>query len=193
MLLQTDDLLKVLDSFYPVDPILRNHFKKIFYLKQFPKHYHLVKPGRVAGFAWFIVKGAARAYTIDDLKGIEVTNWFWLEGEFVWALDSFCRRLPTRFHIQLLEDSVLQLVSRQDLEVTVTLYPQYRHLERAVTEAFHARLYRHYHLRASRPARERFQSLMERHPQLFHKASVKDIASFLGMFPDTLSRLRSER
>ena len=193
MLLHTDDLFRVLATFYPVDPALRMHFRKVFSQKRFPRHHHLTKPGRVAGHAWFILKGSARGYTLDATKGVEVTTWFWLEGDFVWAMDSFCRKLPTRFYIQLLEDSVLQLVSRQDLENTVALFPQYRHLERAITEAYHARLHRHYHLRASRPARERFEQLMARQPQLFHKASVKDIASFLGMFPDTLSRLRSKR
>lgn len=153
----------------------------------------LTQPGAVPSYAWFILKGAARSYVFDDGKGIQVTTWFWHEGNIVVALDSFCRQKPTGAYIELLEDSVLQGISHEALEHTADLFPFFRQVERAMVEDYLRKLNRHYYDRSMLPAKERFKKLMQEQPRIFNRMQVKDIASFLGMFPDTLSRLRSER
>jgi CRP/FNR family transcriptional regulator, anaerobic regulatory protein len=193
MISHAEDLWHALHAFYPLDVALKQRLQRIFTQKHYARNHFLVKPGSPARHAWFVRKGAVRAYLLDKARGTEVISWLWLDGDLVWASDSFCRRLPTRLFIQLLEDSVLQVVSRQDLDHTLEHFPQYRHLERAVAESFHHRLHQHYHRRVSLPAMARYQHLLQTRPQLFLRVPVKDIASFLGMFPDTLSRLRGKR
>jgi len=189
----TDALFHALNAYYPVSADLREHLSKVLACKDYPKGHLLLKPGRTPAYAWFLSKGAARGFAYDEEKAEEVTTWFWLEGEVIVALDSFCRQVPTSFSIELLADSELHSVSYRELERVAGRFPAYRQLERAVVEAYLLRIYRHYYERSSLPARARYEKLMEERPRLFQVAPIKDIASFLGLFPDTLSKLRSQR
>ncbi len=189
--MDSTQIFHLLDSYYPLRATVKKHLSQVLSSKQYPKYHQLLRPGKVPSNAWYICEGAARAYIFDDEKGEQVTTWFWLKGDIIIALGSFCRQVPTSIHIELLEDSVLQGISYPALERTVQLFPDFRYLERALVEEHLLRIYRHYYDRSSLPAQGRYQKLMENTPQLFHLAQVKDIASFLGMFPDTLSRLRA--
>jgi len=189
----TPDLFEVLESFHPTSRDLREYLNNILLHKEFKKGHVLLRPGQVPSTVWFIQKGAARGYVFDDRKGEQITTWFWHRGDFMLALDSFCRQLPTSFYIEILEDSTLLSVTYEKLEETAKRFPALRHVERCIMEECLHRVYRHYHDRAHLPVKARFVRLMHERPQLFQVASIKDIASFLGMFPDTLSRLRSEK
>jgi len=193
MLTDTEDLFNALNGFYPQDSDMRHHLAAVFDQQHYPRQHHLLRAGQIPGFAWFIREGSARVYYISEAKGEEVTTWFWHKGDFMLALDSFFRQVPTQHHIGLLEDSTLLTVSFAELEKTATLFPRYRHLERSLQEVYRNRMQQHFYDRAALPVKARFEQLMHDHPELFNIAPVKDIASFLGMFPDTLSRLRSAR
>lgn len=186
-------LAQVLSGFHPIDPQFRLRLGEVCLEQVYPRHYHLLRPGQVARYAWFLVSGSARLYYLHEQKGEEVTVWFWNTGDVMWALGSFCRKRPCQYYLQLLEESRLLAVHRKHLQELAATYPNYLDLERTVSEAAHSQVIRHLHDRSSLSARERFDRLMQRNPRLFLKASVKDIASFLGMFPDTLSRLRARK
>lgn len=193
MLENDEELIQALQAFHPVDSRLRLHLREVCHERVYPRHYHLLRPGQQANYAWFILEGSARAYYLHAQKGEEVTVWFWQQGDVLWALGSFCRGLPCRFYLQLLEDCRLLAVHRRDLEFLASSLAAYRQLERAIVEAYHTRVVRHFHDRTSLSVRERYGQLMQQNPRLFLEAPVKDIASFLGMYPDTLSRLRGEK
>jgi CRP/FNR family transcriptional regulator, anaerobic regulatory protein len=186
-------VLRVLEAYAPLDAALKQHLLRSLRRKDYPKGWLLLRPGQRPSEAWFLGKGAARGYILDGEKGEEVTTWFWLEGEVVVALDSFCRQVPATFYLELLEDSSLHGLSFQELERMAACFPAFRQVERAIVEDYLLQIFRHYHEQSRLPARARFEKLMEERPRLFHIAPVKHIASFLGMFPDTLSRLRGSR
>lgn len=172
---------------------LKEYLDDTLHYRELEKGQTLIRPGQVPTHAWFIQTGAARAYVFDDRKGEPITTWFWSPGDFMMALDSFCRQFPTSFYIELLENSTLLSLTYEQLEQTAEQFPSFRHVERAIMEECLHRLYGHYHARAHLPVKARFEKLMHEQPWLFHVASIKDIASFLGMYPDTLSRLRAEK
>ncbi|WP_276499386.1 Crp/Fnr family transcriptional regulator [Pontibacter litorisediminis] len=186
-------IFQVLDSYLPLGTALKRHLSQALALKKYAKGRLLLRPGQRPAEAWFISEGAARGYILDEAKGEEVTTWFWLEGEVMVALDSFCRQAPATFYLELLEDSKLHSLSFQETEFTANTFSSFRQLERAIVEDYLLRISRHYFERSSLPARARFEKLMAARPGLFHVAPVKAIASYLGMFPDTLSRLRGAK
>lgn len=190
----TKHILSALQQNYgPLPGALLEHLGTCLTPRCYGKGQLLLRPGQTPAYAWFLSRGAARGYLLEEQKGEEVTLWFWLPGEVVVALDSFCRQVPASFYLELLEDSVLYRMSFRELEQAASAFPAFRRLERAVVESYLLRITRHFLDRSRLPARERFRRLMEQRPQLFHRAPVKHIASFLGMYPDTLSRLRSEK
>lgn len=159
----------------------------------YPRGQVLLRPGQTPRHAWFLGQGMARGYVLDSGKGEEVTLWFWLQGEAVVALDSFCRQVPATFYLELLEESLLYRLSFQDVEALASRFPAFRRLERSLVEKALLRIARHLLDRSRLPVRERYEKLLLHMPQLFQRVPVKHVASYLGMYPDTLSRLRAER
>lgn len=193
MLEDDEPLMQALQAYHKVDTKLRLRLREVCQERTYPGQYHLLRPGQVANQAWFLLTGSAQMYHVHGQKGEEETLWIWKQGEIVWAIRSFCRRLPCLYYLQLLEECRLLSVHYRDLEELAITFPDYRRLERNLTEAYHARVLHHFHERTSLPARERYVRLMQRTPQLFQKVPAKIIASFLGMSPATLSRLRSAK
>ena len=110
-----EKLIRALGGYHPLDGPLRQRLGELCQERVYPRQHHLLRPGQVARYAWFLVSGSARAYYLHPQKGEEVTVWFWQKGEVLWALGSFCRGLPSRHYLQLLEESCLLAVSRQHL------------------------------------------------------------------------------
>ncbi len=187
-------MLEALQQAYgPLPGALQEYLGQVLIPRRYPKGQVLLRPGQTPPYAWFLGKGAARAYLLEEGKGEEVTLWFWLQGETMVALDSFCRQVPATFYLELLEESILYRLSFQEIEGMAARFPAFRRLERALVEKALFRITRHLLDRSRLPARARYEKLMQQAPQLFHRAPVKHIASYLGMFPDTLSRLRSAK
>lgn len=189
--MKTDELFKTLDAYYPLGHDFREALTAVISHQSLPRGHLLLRPGRTPTHAWYICRGAARGLAYDEVREEEVSMWFWLEGEVMVALDSFCRQVPSSFSIELLADSELLAVSYRALDRLSVQVPGYRLLERHIVEDYLLRIYRHYYERSSLPAQARYDKLMAERPQLFQVAPVKAIASYLGMFPDTLSKLRS--
>lgn len=189
--MKTDGLFKTLDSYYPLGDDFKEALTDVITHRHLPRGQLLLQPGRTPAHAWYICRGAARGLAYDEVREEEVTTWFWLEEEVMVALDSFCRQVPSGFSIELLADSELFSISYRALDQLAMQIPSYRLLERHIVETYLLRIYRHYYERSSLPAQARYEKLMAERPQLFQIAPIKHIASFLGVFPDTLSRLRS--
>ena len=80
----------------------------------------------------------------------------------------------------------------QDLQWLYQQYPEFNFVGRVLTERYYVRGEARAIALRRQTALERYETLLETNPQLLHRAHLKHIASFLGMAPETLSRLRSK-
>jgi len=139
---------------------------------------------------FFIEKGLVRGYYFDEDK--EITNWFAEQSEFATCFYSFIAGKPSFEIIQTLEDCELVQLSFSSLKNLYDKFPETERLGRIITENYYIKLEERILNIQFKTARERYQKLSSSKPALLQRASLGQIASYLGITQETLSRIRSE-
>ena len=173
-----DEELSLFDSFY------KPHF--------YPKKTILLKAGEICQFEAFVVKGCLKTYFIDE-TGCEVILTFATENWWVSDISSFYEHKPSKMYIETLEDSELLLISPENKEALLQKLPV---LERA----FRIMIQRHLSVLQERlfgnialSAQDRYELFLEKYPTLPQRVPQHLIASYLGISPESLSRIRKKR
>ena len=145
----------------------------------------------MARYESFIIQGLARKYDVDD-KGQEHILLFLAEEWWAGDLYSFYTGESTHYNIDCLEDTEVLQISRPDLEHLYTEVPKinvyFRILYQNAIIAYNKRVTSS----LSKSALERYHEFFDRYPQLEHRIPNHQIASFLGITPQSLSRLRKQ-
>jgi CRP-like cAMP-binding protein len=149
--------------------------KKAFTPKRIRKKQYLLQEGDVCKYLSFIIKGAMRQYSIDE-KGNEHIVRFGIENWWMADRESFELSTPTIYNIDALEDTEVIQVNTltQVLEKRSYIAAQQR-----LTAAI------------SLTAEEKYHNLFKTHPVFFQRFPQAMIASYLGISPETLSRIRN--
>lgn len=158
--------------------------------KTLRKRQYFLQEGDICKNVAFIIKGAARMFSIDE-KGHEHIVRFGLETWWLGDHESFNLLTPSRYHIEMLEDSELLVITpAQAYELRdrvkgfdLTIKAMDRQLAIAAQKRIHAAL--------SMTAEERYDDLARTYPQFLQRFPQNMIASYLGISPETLSRIRA--
>ncbi|MDX9750262.1 MAG: Crp/Fnr family transcriptional regulator [Flavobacteriales bacterium] len=146
--------------------------------------------GEVNDHEWFVVQGCLRTWFIDD-NGKEVTLSFAPEGWWAGDLASFSQRMPSRFFIQALEDTDLLAIRAEEKE---RLFAEVPALERAFRLAVQRHLSalqdRFVHALSS-TAEVCYTDFLQKYPGLSERIPQHIIATYVGITPEFLSKLRS--
>ena len=157
--------------------------------KSLRKKDHLLLAGDVCNYVSYINKGCLRRYIIDDHSKEIILN-FSLEDYWVGDLESFIFRTPTDFYIQALEDSELLLLSRENYFRANKEIPKFKKFHDDKVQRNHYSALRRLSIAKSATHEEKYLDLMKKQPQLFQRIPLHYIASYLGIEPESLSRLR---
>lgn len=160
--------------------------------EEIPKGHLLFRAGDTCRRIFFIEKGLARVFHAPS-EGKDVTLWFCAEGSFLTPLDSFARSVPTQDNCELLEPGIIHSCEFSQLGDLMLEHP-----DMAMAGFFVAmELLKQFSDRMANQrflsARDRFEALMANQREIFLRAPLGDIASYLGMTQETLSRLRAEK
>ena len=148
-----------------------------------------LRAGEISRATAYVVSGCLRRYIVDEHAKEVIVN-FAVEDWWIGDLDSFYHQKPSIYYIQALEDSELLLLSREDYVRVCDILPKYKTFhEEKVQRNYYAMLTR-LSLLKSGTAEEKYLSLINELPQLFQRIPLHYIASYLGIEPESLSRLR---
>lgn len=151
----------------------------------------LVKTGEIVDGYYFVINGFLRSYVID-YEGNEVTTNFYGKDDLILEESSFFMQVPTKEYIQATEDCQLWIKDFETFNDHFNAYEQYRDWGRAhLVRNFFALKQRTLGM-ITEHASDRYKELLENRPEIFQKASLKHIASFLGITDTSLSRIRKE-
>lgn len=166
--------------------------KNCFTHKKYRKHQYIVQEGDVVEYDYFVIEGLARTYRVDE-KGQERILRFTPEDWWAGDLASFFGRIPTQYNIDCIEDTEVLRIGLDGLDVLFEKVPQmnkyFRLLYQKSIVAFNARLTSS----MTQSAAERYEEFVKRYPQIEQRVPNHQIAAYLGIAPQSLSRIRSQR
>ena len=163
------------------------HFEKI----KTKRNEILLQYDDVADYYYFINKGAVRLYTITN-DGQELSRYFAFEDTFVTALPSFIDQNPAQEYLQTIENSELLRVKREDFYNLVATTPVFAKIYTEILElGFIVAQERIYSFQGY-DALNKLKWVIKNQPKLLLRVSNKMAASFIGISPSTLSRLKSK-
>lgn len=159
--------------------------------KHVAQHEVYLREGDVCRKASFIVQGGFRMYYIID--GEEISKDFQFEGQFTGSRASMISGEPARFNIAALEDSLLLEISKAALDELCDKYWVWDRLVRMYMEQiFLYKEKRETSFLLDSPA-VRYQNMLDEYPGHIQRIPQKHIATYLGIKPETLSRIRKQR
>lgn len=152
---------------------------------------YIIRVGQVEKYFYFVHSGVLRAFLIND--GIDISVGFTYDGDFSGAYDSFLQQQPADWSMQATTDSELLRIGYDDL---MLMFDRYKSVERW-GRVFNAQALigiarRQVEVR-SFSAEQRFERLFQQSPHIFQLVSQKHLASYVGMAPETFSRMRKQR
>ncbi|MDP9076710.1 MAG: Crp/Fnr family transcriptional regulator [Bacteroidota bacterium] len=165
--------------------LLMAHFKP----KKLRKRQYFLQEGDVCKYIGFIVKGSARTFTVDE-KGHEHILKLSLENWWLADFESFYLLTPSRFNIEALEDlEVLQSTNAQ-IEEYLKQIPAFLAMANVISQNYTIANQKRVQAAMSYTAEERYEDLVSNYPQFLQRFPQNMIASYLGLSPETLSRLK---
>ncbi len=165
--------------------------EKAFNTVEISKGELFIAQGKVCQQVAFVVSGKLRNYYFDE-AGNEVTCYFVPPNNFVSAFSSFLTNAPTHENISTLEDTVLRTITKNDLEALSELVPKMQSFRRVIAENLFITMEKRIMMLQSQSAYERYEKMIKEEPETLLSVPLQYTASFLGITPQHLSRLRKE-
>jgi len=185
--------MDIKDKLITIIPVLEPHWneiKNIFKLQKIPAKTTLLESGDVSKYQYIISKGCLRLFIIKE-DGNEVTVQFFFENQMVASMESAFTGKPGRMYLESIEDSEVIIARLKDWKELFVRYPEYNQvlihfLQKRLL--YYADLYTSFILKTPE---QRYEKLVNENPEMIERVPHYYIASYLGVTPVSLSRIRS--
>lgn len=164
------------------------YIDKYFETKIVRKKDFLIQDSKICSLIGFIAKGSIRHFHIKD--GIDRTCDISFDNSWVTDFESFTRETPARMNLQALEDTTIYYIQKNNLNELYKICPKYETFGRLMAEKVALRATDIAMSLSSEKPEERFNNLLKQQPDLFQRVPQKYIANFLGISPESLSRIQ---
>ncbi|MCF6406038.1 Crp/Fnr family transcriptional regulator [Chitinophaga filiformis] len=164
--------------------IIRSSFEP----KRLRKKQYLVEEGKVCLYTGFILKGALRQYSVDD-TGMEHILQLAIENWWVVDRQSYINQTPSRYFIEAWEDTALLILPRAKLDIILEL-PVIQSMFWQMSENNHIAFQKRVDDTISLSAIKRYENFERLYPEIVQRFPQHQIASYLGIARETLSRIR---
>ncbi|MNK14551.1 Cyclic nucleotide-binding domain protein [compost metagenome] len=182
-------LLKTIEDAIDINQADRELISKLFKEKKYRKGDYFLREGDVCRYVGFIISGVMQYYINND--GEEKTYGFGKEMDFVCNNESFIPQKPSRQLIQALEDCTLLVISYNDLQMFYSEIKNGERFGRIVIEQVFVQTLQGLNSFYTDSPEIRYEKFIKEYPELVQRIPQYYIASYVGVKPQSLSRIRS--
>ncbi|TVZ28375.1 CRP-like cAMP-binding protein [Gillisia sp. Hel_I_86] len=182
-----------------------NHLKKVISLSEseqqeftsileevkISKKNFLIEPGDLVNSEYYVVSGCLEAYYLDETGDKHIIQ-FALEDWWISDFEAFFNNVPAKLYVETIEDSVLLGINKGVLEVLYTRIPQFERFFRIKTTSAFVSLRTRILSTLQKSGKERYLEFCESYPKIEQRVPNYLIANYLGLKPESLSRIRKE-
>lgn len=167
-----------------------HEFLKIVRKTRLKKRQYLVQPGFICQSQTYVLKGALRSYFVSP-EGQEHTIQFAVEDWFISDFNSYITQSPASLFVEALEDSIVFQINYEDAEQLCANNVRFEHFFRVVAQKSFAFAQRRILSNLGLTAEERYKEFLAMYPNIVQRVPQYTLASYLGMTPEFLSKLKS--
>lgn len=182
-----DEIIKYLSEYTVITEELKTAITENTFIQSFKKGTILLKEGAVSNTCYFVLKGCIRSYMLKD--GEEKTIDFFTEKQVATPLN-YGRSIPSTHYFECIEDTVASVGNPQLEEETFRKYPQLESLARVIAEAAMTERQESFTAFKTSTPEERYLAIIRTRPDLPQRVPQHQLASYLGIQPESLSRIR---
>ncbi len=168
----------------------RELFDAICVPKHFEKGQILIKEGATANRMFFLEEGWCRSYFIKD--GDDITDFFFFEGFFATDYASFCGNRPSQLNLVCEEDVKALVIDKEALENMYRTHHSFSEIGRKMAEYSFLQIEERMRLLHTENLEIKYHWMIQNFPEVFQRVPQYHIASFLGVKPQSLSRIRAK-
>jgi CRP/FNR family cyclic AMP-dependent transcriptional regulator len=168
------------------------YVNSLFKLQQTERNEILIPAGQVANKVYLVSKGCLRVFLTSE-QGIESTRFLIFEGRMGTAFPSFISRQPSLATVQSPEPSELLVLSYENRELLNQQIPGWETMERKGMERDYIEAIERIENFLTGDAKARYNFLLGQNPRMIQRLPAKIVADYLGISPETLSRLKAKK
>lgn len=169
-----------------------NYLTSFLKIKKLKKKQLLVQPGFVCTHKSYVVKGALRAYLVDN-QGKEHTLAFAIEDWWISDYSSLIYQEPATLFVEALEDCTLIQISYEAEQIWLKEVPQLEKFERIITQRALAFQQKRLLTNFTKTAEERYDEFVKKYPAIVNRVPQYALASYLGFSTEYLSKIRNRK
>jgi len=189
---KVEPLLDYFQKVIPLNDEEKQLVTELFKPRLYRKRQYVLQECDVCHQFNFVVRGCLRMYKVDDKCNTHILQ-FAAENWWLSNIGSFHERKPSELNIDALEDTMVLQISYNNLLSLYTQAPKFDRIFRVLIENSFVSLQKRLLQNISSTAEERYLSFMESYSHLTNRLPQTQIASFLGITPEFLSRLRNRQ
>jgi CRP-like cAMP-binding protein len=190
--LNTEPLIQYFQSYLPLDEEEIKLIEARVTERKIKRRQMILQEGFTCKHYSFVAEGCFKMYGAD-VKGVEHNIEFAAEHNWIADIGSFHSGKPSKLFIEAIEPSLILQIEKQDLYFLYRAIPKLDRIFKVIIENKFVELQNHVLQNISSTAQERYLNFLEQYPKLALRLPNTQIASYLGITPEFLSKIRSER
>lgn len=158
--------------------------------EKYEKGSYLIKEGQLGNDTFFILQGCVRQFKI--IEGNDITTNFFTEEQWIISLENFEEKTPSKFNLICVEDTTVVIGNEQKARELFEKHPRFETISRQVLEKVFVEQQNLMSSYITDKPEQRYLKLLESRPDIFQKVPQYDIATYIGVKPESLSRIRKK-
>lgn len=185
------EILNHISNNISLTPSEEEEFTGLLFVERISKGDYLVKPGAMVTSEYYVVKGCLKAFYLDE-AGQEHIIQFAIEDWWISDFEAFFSGNAAKLHVQAIEDSLLLGLEKSTLEALYERIPKFERFFRIKTTSAFVALRARVLSTLQKTGKQRYLEFCNTYPMIEKRVPNYHIANYLGLKPESLSRIRKE-